>query len=170
MWGMDKDLTPLGELLESAREARRPKLSQNAVAKHAHTSPTTYRRVITGVARLGGRDVPFEGNDETIARIAHTLGVTPEQLEQVDRPEAAEELRLLAAGGVPTHEQRVPVGQAVETDTAGPVVRVRDTGLAVPSPPAEGEGDDPRMQRAAELLAEATALLNEIRRERREGA
>lgn len=92
---MDNDLTPLGRLLESAREARRPKLSQNATAKAAGISPTTYRRVIRGIARLGGRDVAFDGTPESIARIARVLGVTPEQLEEAGRTDAAEELRAL---------------------------------------------------------------------------
>lgn len=35
---------------------------------------------------------------------------------------------------------------------------------------AEGAEDDPRMQRAMELLAEATAVLEQIRAERRKGA
>lgn len=92
---MDKPLTPLGALLESAREAVRPKLSQNQAAKRAKTSSTTYRRVITGVARLGGRDVPFEGDPETIARIACVLDIGPEQVEEVGRDDVAYELRAL---------------------------------------------------------------------------
>lgn len=100
---MDEDLTPLGELLETARLAKRPKLSQNAVAKAADTSATTYRRIIRGVSRFGGQDVPFEGADETVARIADVLGVTPEQLEQVGRPGAAEELRAARRPRRPLH-------------------------------------------------------------------
>ena len=141
---MDEDLTPLGELLETARLAKRPKLSQNAVAKAADTSATTYRRIIRGVSRFGGQDVPFEGADETVARIADVLGVTPEQLEQVGRPGAAEELRA-----------------------ARPHARLSQVRIEAPAPPAD---EDPKIERAAELLAEATALLEEIRRERREGA
>lgn len=142
---MDADLTPLGDLFEAVRQAKRPKLSQNAVAKAAGTSSTTYRRVISGVSRFGGQDVPFEGSADTVARIARALGITSEQLDEVGRADAAEELRHLQS------EQIVPIGQAVETDTAGRV--------------AAGENeDDPKMRRAAELLAEAAALLDEIRR------
>ena len=144
---MAEDLTPLGELLETARLAKRPKLSQNAVAKAADTSATTYRRIIRGVSRFGGQDVPFEGADETVARIADVLGVTPEQLEQVGRPGAAEELRA-----------------------SRPHARLSQVRIEAPAQPAEDEGEDPKIERAAELLAEAQALLEEIRRERREGA
>lgn len=97
---MEEDLTPLGRLLESARKAIRPKLSQNAAAKRAGTSGTTYRRIIRGVSRFGGQDIPFEGAADTVAQIAGVLGVTPGQLREVDRADAARELEGLAQGGV----------------------------------------------------------------------
>lgn len=90
---MSEDLTPLGALLEAARERR--KLSQNAAAKKAETSGTTWRRVVKGVARFGGMDVPFDGAPDTVARMARVVGVTPEQLEQHGHADAAEELRAL---------------------------------------------------------------------------
>lgn len=94
-WPMDNDLTPLGALFEAVRQAKRPKLSQNAVAKAARTSSTTYRRIISGTSRFGGQDVPFEGSADTVAQIARALGVTSEQLEEAGRTDAAEELRIL---------------------------------------------------------------------------
>ena len=52
-----------------------------------------------------------------------------------------------------------------------PVVHVSQVRLEVPAPAAEVEHDeDPKVQRALELLAEATAMLEEIRRERKRGA
>lgn len=119
---MDDDLTPLGKLLESAREARRPKLSQNATAKAAGLSPTTYRRVIRGIARFGGRDTEFEGTPESIASIAKVLRVTPEQLEEVDRTDAAEELRSLLRG---------PTTRISDVRLTGPVPPVTDAERAV---------------------------------------
>lgn len=92
---MDKELTPLGVLLENSRLRRRPRLSQNAVAKAAGTSPTTYRRVISGISRFGGQDVPFNASAETVARIADVLGITPDELYGVGSKEASEELRIL---------------------------------------------------------------------------
>lgn len=95
---MDEDLTTLGELLESARERRRPRLSQNALAKQAGTSGTTYRRIIKGVARFGGHDVPFDGSPDIIAQVAKVLGVTPAQLRGVGRDDAARELENAPSG------------------------------------------------------------------------
>lgn len=94
---MSEDLTPLGELLESARGRMKPKLSQNAAAKKAGTSGTTWRRVIKGSARFGGVDVPFEGAPDSIARMALVVGVTPEQLEELGRSDVADDLRSLLA-------------------------------------------------------------------------
>lgn len=90
-----EDLTPLGELLEAARRQARPKLSQNEAAKQAGVSGTTWRRVIKGTARFGGVDVAYNGAPDTVARMARVLGVRPEQLVAVERPEAAQELQEL---------------------------------------------------------------------------
>jgi len=152
---MDNDLTPLGALFEAARQAKRPKLSQNAVARAADTSSTTYRRIISGISRFGGQDVPFDGSADTVASIARVLGITHEQLEDVGRPDAAEELRRLLSTA------------RAEMERAGQV-KLTARGTASFEQPAEEE--DPKLQRAAELFAEGMALLDEIRRERRKGA
>ena len=55
-------------------------------------------------------------------------------------------------------------------EPAEPYAHISDVRIATTRAPAEGEGEDPKIERAAELLAEAQALLEEIRRERREGA
>lgn len=158
MTATDPDLTPLGELFETARQAKRPKLSQNAVAKAARTSSTTYRRVIAGVSRFGGQDIPFEGSAETVARIALVLGVTPEQLEEVGRAEVAQELRLLREGEPAARDRQVEQAEADLDNARHSAHRAAE------------DADDPRMQRAMELLAEATAVLEQIRAERRKGA
>lgn len=154
---MDEDLTPLGELLEKARLAQRPKLSQNAVAKAADTSSTTYRRIIRGVSRFGGQDVPFDGSADTVASIARVLGVTPEQLEEVGRGDAADELRELLETARTEMARR---GQ----------VKMTARGTASFDEGAGEDDDDEKLQRATQLLAEGMALLEEIRRARREGA
>ncbi|MFB4320624.1 helix-turn-helix domain-containing protein [Actinomadura sp. 21ATH] len=121
---MDKDLTPLGSLLEEARQAVRPKLSQNALAQAAETSSTTYRRIIHGVARFGGQDTPFEGTPEAIAKVARVLNVTAEQLEIVGRPDAARELETLAAQGeAPLDVARREAAEKEEWPTEEDVLR-----------------------------------------------
>ena len=74
---------PLGALIEGARKRRR--LSQNAAAAAAGISGTHWRRVVQGEP----------GTAETVARMAHAVGVTPAELEQVGRGDAADELRVL---------------------------------------------------------------------------
>ena len=83
---MDDDLTPLGALLEAAREHQG--LSQNAVGKAAGVTGTTYRRTIRGETPVAA---------DTIARIAHVLDVAPEHLERVGRADVARELEALRA-------------------------------------------------------------------------
>lgn len=142
---MDKPLTPLGALLESAREAVRPKLSQNQAAKRAKTSSTTYRRVITGIARLGGRDVPFEGDPETIARIARALDIDPAKLDEIGKDDVAYELRRILL-----MEAR---DAAIEGD--------RKEAVAPSEPdPLAGLPDDP-----GERIAELSRRVNERTRE-----
>ena len=56
-------------------------------------------------------------------------------------------------------------------EPAEPYAHISDVRITTTRAPAEDEDDeDPKMKRAAALLAEASALLEEIRRERREGA
>lgn len=112
--------------------------------------------------------------DRTQMEIAQAGGLSLDRVSTIERGEARNlrpktiralergldwregSVRAVLAGGEPTpREQRVPIGQAVENNSAAPV---------------EAEEDDPKMQRAMELMAEAQALLAEIRRERREGA
>jgi hypothetical protein len=150
---MDTDLTPLGELLEAVRQAKRPRLSQNAVAKAAGTSSTTYRRIISGVSRFGGQDVPFGGSADTVAQIARALGVTPEQLEEAGRADAADELRALLASDAP--------------DAADLVARVAE--LRAEADRLEREADlldaagdtttEPDLEYAHRLLAQAHEIL-----------
>lgn len=53
---------------------------------------------------------------------------------------------------------------------AGPYAHIGDVRITTTRAPAPPADEDPKMKRAAALLAEASALLEEIRRERREGA
>lgn len=89
------DLTPVGRLLEDARESSLPKPSQNEVARRAGTSGTTYRNVIYGFAKHGGNPVPYSGAPETVARFAQILGVESFQLREAGRADAADALQDL---------------------------------------------------------------------------
>lgn len=83
---------PEGRLIEEARE--RLDISQNEAAKRAGMSGTRWRQITYGEASGGpGIKNPVHGNPETIAKMAHVVEVTVEQLEEVGREDAA---RVLA--------------------------------------------------------------------------
>lgn len=99
------DPPPEGRIIEDARERRR--LSQNKAADRAGLSGTRWRQIVTGVASGGkGIQIPVHGRAETLARMAQVVGVTPEQLADAGREDAAEELRELAP---PEGRKRSPV-------------------------------------------------------------
>ncbi|MGK5529326.1 hypothetical protein [Streptomyces sp. URMC 129] len=89
------DPTPWGALIAAARERRR--LSVRKAAKLAeHVSEGRWRQIEAGhqvVTR--GVYAPVRGGPETVARMAHTVGVTPRQLDEAGRADAAGELRRL---------------------------------------------------------------------------
>jgi transcriptional regulator with XRE-family HTH domain len=86
---------PEGELIKAALKAA--DLSQREAARRADISETRWRQIVSGYQAVGGKKVAFRSPDDTLARMAHVSGVTPEQLEAVDRPEAAAALRTLRA-------------------------------------------------------------------------
>lgn len=91
---MSNETPPEGEIIEAAR--RRHRLSQNKAATKAGISGTRWRQVVKGVAS-GGKGVvlPTRGNAETVAHMAHAVGVSPDQLAEADRDDAADVLRGL---------------------------------------------------------------------------
>lgn len=91
MLGRMTDQTPLGRLLEDAREGLR--ISQNEAARRASSSGTTWRNVIRGYAEHGGNQVEFRGAPETVARFARVVGVESYQLRQAGRADAADALQ-----------------------------------------------------------------------------
>ena len=93
---------PEGRLIEEAREQLG--ISQNEAAKRAGMSGTRWRQIVYGEASGGpGVKNPVHGNPETIAKMAHVVEITVEQLEEAEREDAARELARLAK-----HETQVP--------------------------------------------------------------
>jgi transcriptional regulator with XRE-family HTH domain len=82
---------PEGALIEAARE--RAGLSQNGAAEKAGITGTHWRTIVRGGAAMTSRR-----GVTTLARMARVVGVTPEQLEQAGRPDAASRLRELFPG------------------------------------------------------------------------
>jgi transposase-like protein len=97
MWVMSErpEPPPEGALITQALESKRPKLSVRAAAPRAGIGEARWRQIVKGYQTVSGTDVPVRAPDDTLARMAQVVGVTPEQLIKANRPEAAEELRNL---------------------------------------------------------------------------
>ncbi len=85
------DAPPEGVLIKSALSAAR--LSQRAAARRAGISETRWRQIVSGYQAVSGRKVPVRSPDDTLARMAHAVGVSPEQLDAAGRDGAAAVLR-----------------------------------------------------------------------------
>ncbi|GAB3213284.1 hypothetical protein GCM10027294_43410 [Marinactinospora endophytica] len=86
---------PEGELIEEARG--RTGMSQNAAARAAGISGTRWRQIVKGYGTASGVVVQVTGPAETVARMARVVGVTPEELEEAGRDDAADQLREIEA-------------------------------------------------------------------------
>jgi transcriptional regulator with XRE-family HTH domain len=89
------DVPPEGALIKAALAAAR--ISQREAARRAGISDTRWRQIVSGYQAVGGEKVPFRSPDETLARMAHAVNVSPEQLEAAGRAESAAALRTIQA-------------------------------------------------------------------------
>lgn len=84
-------------LLRTARESHRPrKLSMREAARRAGLSESHWRHVEAGYELKGGHRIPVKASAGTLARMASATGVTPAQLRDAGRDDAA---ALLAEAG-----------------------------------------------------------------------
>lgn len=85
---------PEGRLIGIAQ--KRPRLSNREAAGRAGMSEGHWRAIVSG-SRSMGKDLwmPVKAPPETLARMAQVVGVTPEQLAEAGREDAAEALRAL---------------------------------------------------------------------------
>ena len=85
---------PEGKLIERAQ--KRSSLSQRQAAPLAGISENHWRNIVKGYSTVSaGVTAPIRGHAETVARMAQVVGVTPEQLTEAGRDDAAVELRAL---------------------------------------------------------------------------
>ena len=99
MNGMDErpQQRPEGALIAAA--LKRARISQREAARRAEMSENRWRAIMHGYQSVGeGVNASVRGPAETLGRMAHVVGVTPEELEAAGRPDAAESLRKLQAG------------------------------------------------------------------------
>jgi hypothetical protein len=80
----------------------KPKLAVREAARRAGHGEARWRQITQGYQSVSGQYVPVRAPAETIARMARVVGVTPEQLEEVGRTDAADELRNLDPADEPT--------------------------------------------------------------------
>jgi len=107
------DAPPEGKLISAALAARRSSgLTQRKAAPLAGISEGRWRQIATGYVSVNGEKARVRGTDYRVARMAHVVGVTPEELENADRPEAAEQLRRLEAKAAAEAERRDARGDA----------------------------------------------------------
>lgn len=104
---------PEGRLIAAAQ--KRHRTSNREAAPRAGISEARWRHIVTGYRSEAGQYIPVRGPAETLARMAQVVGVTPEELEEADREDAAAELRELQekveqknAAEIPPSESGIP--------------------------------------------------------------
>lgn len=101
---------PEGELIRSA--LTRTGLSARKAAEKAGISEGRWRQIVNGYQVVTkGTYVPVRGPADTLAVMAQTVDIQPEQLAEAGRPDAAEELKKLreamtVAPGRPPADER----------------------------------------------------------------
>lgn len=90
---------PEATLIRVARDATRMTLA--AAALRASMSPQRWSQIENGYQRRAGGCKAVVGPPAAIAHMAYAVGVTPERLEEVRRPDAAEILREILRREIP---------------------------------------------------------------------
>ena len=87
---------PEGALIERLRNEARPTMSGRAAAATAGISPSRWTQIIRGYKQeTADLRVPVRAPADTLARMARAVGATPDQLREVGREDAADELVVL---------------------------------------------------------------------------
>lgn len=101
---------PEGLLIAEA--LRRSGMSARSAASAAGISDTRWRHIVSGYQPAGqGNYIPVSAPAETLARMAQAVGVTPDQLADAGRGDAAGELLKLRRD---TPTRSVPVGTGID--------------------------------------------------------
>lgn len=80
---------PEAELLRRARLGNRPKLSIRAAARLAGVSEVRWRQIEAGYETRGDVAIPARATDGTLAHMAAAVDVSPQQLTDAGREDAA---------------------------------------------------------------------------------
>ncbi|WNI16436.1 helix-turn-helix domain-containing protein [Actinacidiphila sp. ITFR-21] len=82
---------PEGKLIEDALKTTG--ISQREAARRIGLSDARWRQIVSGYQSISGYKAPVRGPAATVARMAHIVGVTPDQLADAGRDDAAAKLR-----------------------------------------------------------------------------
>ncbi len=104
-----------GTFIERMRSKGGPSLSVRAAARAAGISESRWRQIVNGYRQEADLRVPVRAPARTLARMAQVVGSTPDQLREVGRADAADELvQLRAPGNAQTPGKEAAVDIAVE--------------------------------------------------------
>lgn len=84
---------PEAALIKTAQ--KRARITVRQAAADAGLSTERWRQITTGYQSVRGGYVEVHAPDDTLARMAHAVSVTPDQLTEAGRAEAADILREL---------------------------------------------------------------------------
>lgn len=132
---------PEGKLIEAA--LKRTGMSVRKAAEKAGISDTRWRQVVAGYQTPSrGNRLEVEGSAERVARMAHVVGVTPNELREAGRPDAAQALdAILQAPPVeaPARSQPPPTETTTPPSPATPPAPDAPAPDSVLGDPAEVE-------------------------------
>lgn len=99
-------------LIDAAR--RRARLTVREAAQRSGLSEARWRQITNGYQVVSGTKLAVKAPAETLARMALAMGLAPEQLARVGRPDAAEVLEEIAPPGEAAMDYAPPQGATAE--------------------------------------------------------
>ena len=116
---------PPEALLIAAMRQRAPRISMSEAARRSGISLTRWRQIENGFRPERGTRYRETGPAQTIARMAAVVGISPEQLTEAGRPDAADELAVILAdlerAGILNGKQSAALAKRIQKDTDRPL-------------------------------------------------
>jgi transcriptional regulator with XRE-family HTH domain len=116
---------PPEALLIAAMRQRAPRISMSEAARRSGISLTRWRQIENGFRPERGTRYREVGPAQTIARMAAVVGISPQQLTDAGRADAADELAVILDGleqsGVLNGKQSAALAKRIQEDTDRPL-------------------------------------------------
>ncbi|MEU5834553.1 hypothetical protein ABZ820_12885 [Streptomyces diacarni] len=132
---------PEAALIQAA--LRRSRLSARQAAKEAGLSDARWRQITSGYQSVAGEKIAVHAPPDTLARMAHVVGITADELTEADRSDAATSLQELGEAPPPADASRYASDPHIDAIAA----------LLATLPP---EAQDEVLRRAGRQPGEAT--------------